>query len=85
MPTQLFFYSSAVPLSASAHADLYVKSGQDYGFARAVNSVPLTAPEFQRAAAEYAVVFAGDGDVVMPIVVLGVEADKNLFVDEDGV
>ena len=84
MATQLLFYSQAVPVSQQTHKDLSIKSGKDFGFARLVNSVPLTAVEFRRAGLEYAVVFAGDGDSIIPVAILGVEAEKNAFVKEDG-
>ena len=84
MSTQLLFYSNAVPVSSQKHGGLSVKAGGDFGFARSVNSVPLTAVEFRRATSEYAVVFAGSDEVVMPVAILGAEADQNLFVKEDG-
>lgn len=84
MATQLLFYSNAVPVSSQRHGDLSVKSGGDFGFARAVNSVPLTAVEFRRATPEYAVVFAGEGDAIIPVAILGTEAEHNAFVKEDG-
>ena len=84
MTTQLLFYANAVPVNSQRHGGLYIKTGGDFGFARAVNSVPLTAVEFRRAANEYAVVFAGEGEAIMPVVILGVEAERNAFVGEDG-
>jgi hypothetical protein len=84
MAPQLLIYNAAVPVSSQKHADLSVKSGGDYGFARAVNAVPLTAVEFRAAAPEHVLVFAGQGDTLMPVAVLGTEADQNLFVDEQG-
>ncbi len=84
MPTQLLFYANAVPVSNKNHGDLYVKAGADFAFAHPVNSVPLTAVEFRPATTEYAVVFAGEGDAVMPVAILGAVTDQNLFVKEDG-
>jgi hypothetical protein len=84
LTTQLLFYSDASPLSAQRHSNLCVKMGGDFGFARSVNSVPLTAVEIRRAAAEYPVVFAGEGDAVIPVAILGVEAERNAFLNEDG-
>jgi hypothetical protein len=78
------FYSNAVPVSSQKHGDLSVKSGGDFGFARLANSVPLTAVEFRRATPEYAVVFAGEGDAIMPVAILGAEAEQNVFVKEEG-
>ena len=84
MPTQLMFYESAVPVSSKHHVGLSVKVGGDYGFARRANSVPLTAIEMASAAPEYVAVFAGQGDTVQPVVILGLEQEHNLYVDDNG-
>lgn len=42
------------------------------------------AVEFGKAAGEYALVFAGEQDRIMPAAILGVQNDTNLYVDEDG-
>jgi len=84
MTTQLMFYDSAVPVSSKRHVGLSVKAGGQYDFARKVSSVPLTTAEMRPAAAEYVVVFAGQGDTVMPVVILGVEPNHNLYVKDDG-
>lgn len=59
MATQLLFYERSTPVTAKAHGDLSVRAGAGYGFARKVNSVPLTAVEFGAAAAHDPIVFAG--------------------------
>ena len=79
MATQLLIYETAVPVSAARHRDASVEVGADYAFARSVNSVPLMAVEFPHAAAEYAIVFAGMGEEVMPSVILGVRGNENLY------
>ena len=56
MRTQLLIYKSAVPISRTVHHDCSVDMGANYGFAAAVNSMPLTAVEFPHAASEYAIV-----------------------------
>ncbi len=84
MTTQMMFYDSAVPLSSKRHIGLSVKAGGQYDFARKVNSVPLAAVEMRRAAAEYVVVFAGQGETCLPVVILGVEPGRNVYVKEDG-
>lgn len=84
MATQLLFYSNAVPVSQQKHGDTSLKAGDSYAFAKEVNSVPLTAVEFSAAAAHYPIVFAGNDDVVMPSVILGVRENENLYVDDDG-
>jgi hypothetical protein len=42
------------------------------------------AAEFANAALEYAIVFGGPGDMVMPAAVLGLRPDENLYVAKEG-
>ena len=83
MGTQLLFYEAAVPVSANRHGDWAIEP-HDYSFSRNINSVPLTAVEFPAAAAEYAIVFAGQRGTLMPAAILGVRAAQNLFLDDKG-
>lgn len=84
MTKQLLYYEKVVPITADRHKDLYIKAPDNYAFARNSNSVPLMAVEFSQAAPDYAIVFAGNEDAVMPVAMLGVENDQNLFIDRDG-
>lgn len=84
MSKQLLIYEKAVPVSTKRHLDWSVKTGEDYEFARHVNAVPLTAVEFPIAATEYAIVFAGTKDEVMPAVVMGIRQQENLCLTESG-
>jgi len=82
MSTQMLIYERAAQLSSEKHKDWSVKTGADYAFSRQVNSVPLVAVEFPLAAAEYSIVFAGEGDAMMPIVILGMRDNENLYLNE---
>ena len=84
MATQMLIYESAVPISKSRHAKHSLEAGADYGFARNVNSLPLTAVEILPAAGEYPVVFAGDANAVMPAAILGMRDKENAFLDARG-
>mgnify|MGYP006288804705 CR=1 FL=1 len=84
MAPQLLFYERAVPISSENHREVTIEGRSDYAFARATNVVPLTTPEMATAAAEYAVVFVGQGDEVVPAALLGVRDQRNLFVDSHG-
>lgn len=84
MSKQLLIYGEAKAVSKDKHADLSVKTGANFSFAKNINSIPLTAIEFAHAATEFAIVFAGSGDSLMPAVITGVRKDENLFVNEDG-
>ncbi len=79
MTTQLLIYETAVPVSSARHNGCSVEVGADYAFARKVNSVPLMAVEFPSAAPEYAIVFAGAKDTLMPAVILGMRGNENLY------
>lgn len=83
MTTQLLIYETAVPVSSGRHGKASVELGKGYGFARNINSVPLMAVEFPQAAPEYAIVFAQNGNEVLPVVILGARAGENLYVKED--
>ena len=82
MTTQLLIYETAVPVSPSRHRGCYVDSG-GYAFSRNVNAVPLMAVEFALAAPEYAIVFAGEDDAIMPSVILGMRGKENAYLDAD--
>ncbi len=84
MSNQLLFYTSATPINLKRHCDWGVESTGDFGFAANTNSAPVMAVEFSKAAAEYTLIFAGDGKKVVPSAVLGIQNDSNLYVDKDG-
>lgn len=81
MATQMLIYESVAPISKQRHAKHSLEVGADYGFARNVNSLPLTAVEFLPAALEYPVVFAGNDNSVMPAVILGLRDKENTYLD----
>ena len=84
MSKQLLIYGQAAAISKDKHANYSVKAGADYGFAKSINSIPLTAVEFANAATEFAIVFAGSEDNLMPAIITGVRAEENLYVDDAG-
>jgi hypothetical protein len=83
MTKQLLIYETAVPITPARHGKHSVEAGGNYGFSAGLNAVPLMAVEILRAATEYAVVFTGVGEDVMPAVVLGVKGDQNLYLGPD--
>lgn len=84
MAAQLLIYERVTPITIERHGDWSVKGSTDYSFARRINSVPLVAAEFANAATEYAIVFSGPADELMPVAVLGVKENDNLYVDANG-
>jgi hypothetical protein len=85
MSRQLLFYDQVTPLSSQRHAKWCIDgSTQRYQFSSGVNSVPVTAIEIPPAAREYSIVFAGGDDAIVPVVILGIEGNENLYVNADG-
>ena len=84
MATQLLIYETAVPVSSGRHGKASIEVGNSYSFTRHVNSIPLMAVEFPHAASEYAIVFAANGEGVLPVVILGARQNENLYLAGDG-
>ena len=84
MSKQLLIYETAVPVSATRHAGVFLEASASYAFTATINAVPLMAVECPRAAAEYAIVFAADGDEIMPVVILGIRNEQNLYLSPEG-
>ncbi|MCB1746043.1 MAG: SapC family protein [Gammaproteobacteria bacterium] len=79
------FYRDVVALSRERHKDWYIDPEQGYSFAASSNSVYVAASEFVVAAREFPIVFARDaGGGLAPAVLLGLRANENVVVDEEG-
>lgn len=84
MTKQLLIYEQATPITQERHGSWSVKIGTDYSFARQANSVPLMAVEFPKAVTEYAIVFAGTETSIMPVAILGIKEQENLYLTDTG-
>ncbi|MGR8919276.1 MAG: SapC family protein [Gammaproteobacteria bacterium] len=84
MTTQLMFYERVTPVSTERHGAWGIEPLESFAFAATANSVPLTAVEFPLAVRDFPIVFAGNEEAVMPIVLLGTEAGHNEFVTAAG-
>jgi hypothetical protein len=82
MATQLLIYEAAVPITPTRHGKWSVEVGGDYAFSRNVNSVPLMTAEFGNAAVEYPIVFAGTKEAAMPVAILGMRGNENLYLTQ---
>lgn len=81
----LLFYKKPVPLNKNDHKDKKISSaGRTFTFAGQTNSVIVAGVEFSEAAKEYPIVFAQAGDNVIPVALLGLRNEENLFVQPDG-
>jgi hypothetical protein len=80
----VLFYSKPEPLSKEAHAGLGLRRlDRPFSFAAAAQAAPLTVTEFPVASLSYPIIFAGAS--YQPLAVMGVSADKNIFIQADGV
>lgn len=86
MSKSLLIYGQPVVLNRATHRHLRLKSmAQDFGFARHTNSIPVAGVEFATVAGHYPIVFAGTSkENLVAAALLGLRADENLFVGEDG-
>lgn len=81
----LIFYQKVVSLDSNAHKDLKVKPQTGFGFAAQTNSVPVVGLEFADVGREYPIAFVkGQDDVFLPVALLGLRDNENLFINEKG-
>ena len=79
----VLFYDRPEPLSAQIHGGLGVnRTAKPYGFVARTNLVPLTVAEFIGAGLSYPIIFLGDAKV--PLAVMGLRQNENLYVSPDG-
>ncbi|MDJ0948018.1 MAG: SapC family protein [Alphaproteobacteria bacterium] len=73
------FYKQPEPLSPERHGAKSLRPLESYGIAANTNALPLNAVEFPLAARHYPIVFT-QADPAMPVAVVGLRTDQNLFV-----
>ena len=76
-------YKRVVLLTGERHREKTIKRTGNYTFATATNSIPLTLAEFPAAVRHYPIVFT-TGESPVPIALVGLRQDHNLFIQEDG-
>jgi len=82
-PPLPLFYQSPMPLDAKKHADLSLKVGFGFNFAKEVNAVPVNMVEMPQVCHSYPIAFSPD-ETGTPVAILGLRDNENLFVNEDG-
>lgn len=83
MSNVMLLYKQVVALSRNEHKSLKLKPLKDFEFAAHAHWVPAAGIEFYRAAKFYPIVFAGEGDALAPILLLGLKSGQNDFVDKN--
>lgn len=77
------FYRQPEPLDAKRHATLGLNDSADYRFAAGANAIPVHVGEFALIARDYPVVFVGAGRP-MPVAIVGIRQNENLFLERNG-
>lgn len=79
-------FKKLVPVNINQHKKLKISNIQGFDFASNFHIASVMAHEFVRAAAIYPIVFLEDKeqDVFRPVVLMGLDANQNLFVGDDG-
>jgi len=77
------FYKDLVPLSSSAHTDHHVRSSETAPFLATAHAIPITVDEFITAQRFYPIVFSV-GENPVPLALMGLNENVNVFVDEEG-
>lgn len=77
------FYREPQVLNPVQHGSLRLKPTTDMRYAARTNSIPVTAEEFLDLSGSYPIVFA-EGETPMPVAIVGLRQDQNLFVDKAG-
>jgi len=81
----MLFYDQVQPLNSENHAQWRIAPQATWSFAAKAHAVPLLAQEFVAAQADYAIAFAKDeAGTYMPVALLGLKAEHNLFVNAQG-
>lgn len=79
-------FQKLVVINAQHHANTKLKQIESFGFASKFHVASVMAHEFARASAIFPIVFLEDKekDEFIPLVLMGIEAGENLFVDANG-
>ncbi|PWK28773.1 SapC family protein [Pseudomonas sp. OV226] len=85
MSNLMLLYKNVQVLSRETHKGLRLKEVNDCSFAANTHWMPVAGAEFYAAARNYPVVFVselvGDAEQITPIILVGLEAGRNDFVD----
>jgi hypothetical protein len=78
------FYQRIEALNDQTHAGLRMRALNHFRYAARTNAVPVLLGEVSECVRHYPVVFATGERGLLPVALLGLRDDENLFVDADG-
>ena len=79
-------YKNPIILNKATHKSVKISRVKDYKFTKDLNSVLLAVNECMEAAKSYPIVFIRNKDTneIMPLGLLGLRQNENLFIDQEG-
>ena len=78
-------YKNPIFLNSVTHKSVKIAPVTRYTIAKGLNSVVIVGQEFLESAKHYPIVFTKTpNDEIIPVVVLGLRNNENLFVDAEG-
>lgn len=81
----MMFYNKIDLLDAKKYGKTKIERSSDYSFASKANSIPVNGGEFVESSKEYILAFIkNDEGEYVPMVVLGIQDEGNLYVSEEG-
>ena len=80
----LQIYKRPVALDRDAHKELRITSENKLFFAKTCQIALIAMAELNQAIKEFPLVFIKENDTFLPVVIMGLQPDQNLFVDESG-
>lgn len=82
-PSLPLFYNDLMPLNSRDHATWRAKPTESVQWLAKQHAIPLTVEEFVPAHRDYPIIFS-DGDQPVPLALMGLNENVNVFVDEAG-
>ncbi|MEM9234648.1 MAG: SapC family protein [Pseudomonadota bacterium] len=80
----MFLFSKPALLNKEQHGNLGVsRPARPFSFAEKIRAVPLTVSEIPSASRHFPVIFS-EQNAALPLAVVGIIDDENLFIDSDG-
>ncbi len=78
-------YTSLIALDRIKHAGLATRPGLGHGWSAKINSVFLNVPEMSKACIDYPIAFVRDSrsGEYLPVALLSLRAEENLYVEKD--
>lgn len=80
----LQIYQKPAAIRQDVHFDVCVQRQPDFSFARESNLAPVLFGEFEPACLQFPIVFTGETEATLPVALLGLRENENVFVDAAG-